>query len=155
MLTIFVALASKHICEELELSSKKKRRLIEDEYGIRNLNDLLQLETRLEKGELGSMEEEMKQKLVVAATWRRENPEKDVLEFCSDVWDDYKDKSVEMDGRVDVEPQKVCDTIGTADDSVCMDAKMKVSPPITSHLSFGINILILFLSYRKFVRQSA
>jgi hypothetical protein len=141
VLTIFVALVSKHICEELELSSKKKRRLIADEYGIRNLNDLLQLESRLDDGELGSMEEEMKQKLVVAATWKRENPEKEVLEFCSDVWDDYKRKdaeingndftSAEMDGSV-VDAQKVCQAIGTTDVGVCMDAQMKVSLPIIS-----------------------
>lgn len=93
--SLFVAL--KHICIELGLASKKNCRLIADDYGVHTLNDLLRLESRLESGELGSMVEVIKQKLLVAAVWRRKNPGVVVSEhFCDDVWDDWLELNVSL-----------------------------------------------------------
>ena len=118
--SIFTAFVSKHICTELGLSSKKKLRLINDEYGIRNPDDLLRLESRLENGDLGSMEVEIKKKLLVAAEWILKNPGVVVSEhFCSDVWDDWV-KSSESN-------------------EVGMDAEMTVSLLLISPTLFGFN----------------
>ena len=136
----FIIVALKHICIELELTSKKKRRLIEDEYGVHTLNDLLRLESRLENGELGSMVEVIKEKLLVAAAWRRKYPEVVVSEhFCSDVWDEYvescegnevsmdadlKGNDVSVDAEVDGSKDH---TDLHTNDGVSMDVEMKVS----------------------------
>ena len=144
MLTIFIAVVLKHICRELYLD-KKNCRLIEDKYGMHNLDDLLRLESRLENGELGSMVEEIKQKLLVAAKWRRKNPEVDVSEqFCSDVWDDWVEScegnDASMDAEVEGKDVNVDAEMDVNKDVSTDDAEMNVSLlSMNSYFSFCVD----------------
>ena len=95
---------------------KNKRRLIEEEYKILTLNDLIQLESRLANGELGSMPGGIKELFVKAAKWRRCNPDLDVFEeFDDDVWEEFCDNCSDDDCDFDY------DRVDT------MDTEMKVS----------------------------
>ncbi len=100
------AILFKRLCSEIGFRVKKRRQ-IATEYDICNLDDLLQLKSRLENGELRSMAEDIKQKLLLAAVWRRRNPDVNVMEdFDEDVWDDWlescKDNGVKMDAGLNV-----------------------------------------------------
>ncbi len=139
MLTILLSVSvSKRLCSEIGFRVKKRRQ-IAAEYGIRNLDDLLHLKSRLGNGELRSMAEEIKQKLLLAAVWRRRNPEVNVMEdFDEDVWDDwvksFKDDGDRMDAEVNV-------SLLSEDDGDRMDAEMNVSlfSVESSHLSLTLN----------------
>lgn len=131
----FCSLFRKRVCSEIGFRVKKRRQ-IATEYDICNLDDLLQLKFRLENGELRSMAEEIRQKLLLAAVWRRRNPEVNVMEdFDEDVWEDWVKSCKDAEVNVsllseDSDDRIVADinvTLLSEDDGDRMDAEMNVS----------------------------
>lgn len=77
----------KHICEEI-FTVKNQRQI--EKLGIKSIGDLLEVQLRISNGELSELKDEMKEKLVKAASWVSCNKDKDVMtSFNEDVFEEF------------------------------------------------------------------